>query len=85
MLLTEQWCLLAHLRYKVDLYHLTIHLCQHHCLGCYVHETPELCLQRVWCRALVPTGLKVDIFQLCFKWFQDGIFFHVDHIPPLAV
>ena len=24
-LLTEQWCLLAHLHYKVDLYHLIIH------------------------------------------------------------
>ena len=37
-LLTEQWCLLAHLHFKVDLYRLTIRLCQHHCLGCYVQN-----------------------------------------------
>ena len=48
----EQWSILAHIRYMVDLYHLTIHLCQHHCLGCYVQETPELCLQLALCRAL---------------------------------
>ena len=50
-LLTEQWCLLAHLHYMVGLY-LTKHLCQHHFVGCYVQEMPELCLQRAWCRAL---------------------------------
>ena len=31
---------------------LTKHLCQHHFVGCYVQEMPELCLQRAWCRAL---------------------------------
>ena len=28
--MTEQWCLLVHLRYMVGLYHLTINSCQHH-------------------------------------------------------